>query len=89
MAQFRERLCRALTTLPLEQLTVLELTYFEGYGCREVASLMACPVETVKTRMFHARRKLRGLLSTARSTGSSPLHRRILAAVAAASNDGQ
>jgi RNA polymerase sigma factor (sigma-70 family) len=88
MSQVRECLCRALTTLPLEQLTVLELTYFEGYGCREVASLMKCPVETVKTRMFHARRKLRRMLSAVRGTASAPLHRRLLAAVAIASTDG-
>jgi RNA polymerase sigma-70 factor (ECF subfamily) len=89
MSQLRECLCRALTALPLEQLTVVELTYFEGYGCREVASLMECPVETVKTRMFHARRKLRRMLSAARGTASAPLHRRLLAAVAAASTDGR
>lgn len=84
MSQLRERLLRALTTLPPEQLTVLQLTYFEGYGCREVASLMQCRVETVKTRMFHARRKLRRMLS-ARGTVQAPLHRQLLAAVAAAS----
>jgi len=88
MSQLREYLHRALTTLPLEQLTVLELTYFEGYGCKEVASLMECPVETVKTRMFHARRKLRRMLSAARGTASTPLHRRLVAAVAAASTEG-
>jgi RNA polymerase sigma-70 factor (ECF subfamily) len=81
MSQLRERLRRALTALPLEQLTVLELTYFEGYGCREVASLLECPVETVKTRMFHARRKLRRMLSVTRSTVSAPLHRQLVAAV--------
>jgi RNA polymerase sigma factor (sigma-70 family) len=88
MSQLREWLSRALTKLPREQLTVLELTYFEGYGCREVASLMECPVETVKTRMFHARRKLRRMLSVARGTASAPFHRPVLAAVAAASTNG-
>ena len=87
LSQLREHLSRALTTLPLEQLIVLELTYFEGYGCREVASLMACPVETVKTRMFHARRKLRRILSVTRNTASAPLHRRLIGVVAAASID--
>jgi RNA polymerase sigma-70 factor (ECF subfamily) len=82
-AQLKERLHRALVRLPVEQLAVLELTYFEGYACREVASLMACPVETVKTRMFHARRKLRGLFLAAREL--APMHRRLAAAVAAGS----
>jgi RNA polymerase sigma-70 factor, ECF subfamily len=41
---------------------VLELTYYLGHSCAEVATIMECPVNTVKTRMFHARRKLRELL---------------------------
>ena len=27
-------------------------------GYREIAEIMGCPVDTVKTRMFHARRRL-------------------------------
>jgi RNA polymerase sigma-70 factor (ECF subfamily) len=41
---------------------VLELTYYLGHSCAEIAAIMECPVNTVKTRMFHARRKLRELL---------------------------
>ncbi|HEX4597765.1 MAG TPA: sigma factor-like helix-turn-helix DNA-binding protein, partial [Burkholderiaceae bacterium] len=35
------------------------------HGCayREIAEIMGCPVDTVKTRMFHARRRLRQFLS--------------------------
>src|SRR5262249_55709999 len=81
LSQLQERLRRALVTLPAEQLAVLELAYFEGYACREVATLMDCPVETVKTRMFHARRKLRRMFLFARE--AAPMHRRLIAAVAA------
>ena len=42
---------------------VIELAYYNGHSCREIAEIMACPVATVKTRMFHARRKLRDLLA--------------------------
>jgi len=49
----------ALAELPREQRAVLELTYFHGHSCQEIAELMGCPVNTVKTRMFHARLKLR------------------------------
>src|SRR4029079_6824657 len=35
---------------------VVDLTYFHGLGYREIAEIMGCPVDTVKTRMFHARR---------------------------------
>jgi len=31
-------------------------------GYREIAQIMNCPVGTVKTRMFHARQKLKDLL---------------------------
>lgn len=54
----------ALQRLPLEQRTVIELAYHVGHSCEEIASIMQCPVNTVKTRMFHARRKLRTLLTT-------------------------
>ena len=50
---------RALNRLPAEQRAVLELTYYLGYSCEEIAAIMECPVNTVKTRMFHARQKLR------------------------------
>lgn len=51
----------------LEQLSpdhrqVLELTYFGGFSYQEIADIAGCPVNTVKTRMFHARRRLRVLL---------------------------
>ncbi|MGE5337465.1 MAG: RNA polymerase sigma factor [Gemmatimonadota bacterium] len=58
----RDLLNRALATLPLEQRLVLELTYYLGHSCEEIAAMTECPVNTVKTRMFHARRKLRQLL---------------------------
>jgi DNA-directed RNA polymerase specialized sigma24 family protein len=32
-------------------------------GYREIAEIMGCPVATVKTRMFHARRHLKRILS--------------------------
>lgn len=58
-AELREWLGLALAALPIEQRVVLELTYYLGHSCEEVAAIMDCPVNTVKTRMFHARRKLR------------------------------
>ena len=41
----------------------VELTYYHDCHYREIAEIMGCPVDTVKTRMFHARRKLRVLLA--------------------------
>lgn len=53
---------RALAQLPAEQRLVIELTYYQGLSCHEVAEISDCPVNTVKTRMYHARRKLKVLL---------------------------
>ncbi|HEY4341072.1 MAG TPA: sigma-70 family RNA polymerase sigma factor [Steroidobacteraceae bacterium] len=62
-AELREWLGVALEKLPHEQRMVLELAYHIGHSCEEIAVIMECPVNTVKTRMFHARRKLKGLLT--------------------------
>lgn len=45
-----------------DQRSVVELTYFQGFSYQEIADIMDCPVNTVKTRMFHARRRLAKLL---------------------------
>ena len=63
--QLHAALLRALGGLSAEQRAVVNLTYFHGMGCREIAQIVGCPVDTVKTRMFHARRRLRTLLGGA------------------------
>ena len=62
--QLHARLAVALGALSIEHRAVMELTYYQGYSCREIAEIMGCPVATVKTRMFYARRRLRALLAT-------------------------
>ncbi len=52
----------ALMQLSPDHRQVVELTYFGGFSYQEIAQIAACPVNTVKTRMFHARRRLRVLL---------------------------
>jgi RNA polymerase sigma-70 factor (ECF subfamily) len=64
--QQRERIGQALDALSVEQRAAVEMTYFLGYSCRDVADVMGCPVDTVKTRMFYARRRLRQLLGASR-----------------------
>jgi len=61
--QLRHGVSRALDALPVEQRVVVSLTYYHGMAYQEIADTMGCPVNTVKTRMFHARQKLRGMLS--------------------------
>ena len=68
--EVKEWLARALAELPLEQRMVMEFAYLMGNSCEEIAAIMHCPVNTVKTRMFHAREKLR--LSLPRLAGGAP-----------------
>ena len=51
-----------LTRLPVEQRMALELTYTLGHSCEEVAAILDCPVNTVKTRLFRARETLKQVL---------------------------
>jgi len=53
----------AIDTLPVEQRAVVHLAYYHGLGYGEIADIMNCPVNTVKTRMFHVRRRLKLLLA--------------------------
>ena len=55
----RDWLRRGLDRLTPEHRLVVELTFFAGCSYVEIAEIAGCPVNTVKTRMFHARRKLR------------------------------
>lgn len=48
----------ALSTLTSNHRAVLELIAL-GYSGTEIASIVGCPENTVKTRTFHARRQLR------------------------------
>lgn len=58
----RQWIAFGLAALPDEQRMVLELTFLEGLAYAEIAEILDCPVNTVKTRVFHARRKLRAML---------------------------
>ncbi len=60
--ELRDLLDAALRHLSAEHRAVVELTYFYGCSYEEIAAISACPVNTVKTRMFHARAKLKKLL---------------------------
>lgn len=55
----------ALSQLSPEHRAVIELTYFEGLHYSEIAAIMGCPENTVKTRMHHARKNLAVILTPA------------------------
>jgi RNA polymerase sigma-70 factor (ECF subfamily) len=53
----------ALNALPPEQRAVVQLTYYHDMGYADIADVLGCPENTVKTRMFYARRRLASLLA--------------------------
>jgi len=64
--QSHDRLRRAIAALPPAQRAVVDLTFAEGCSYPEIAELLDLPLGTVKTRMFHARTRLRHALETDR-----------------------
>ena len=60
--QVQKLLLNAMDKLSSDHRVVVDLTYYHEAGYREIAEIMNCPVGTVKTRMFHARQKLKDLL---------------------------
>jgi RNA polymerase sigma-70 factor, ECF subfamily len=64
------RVRRALAELGSDQRRVLELAYFEGLSCTEIAERVAIPVGTVKSRLAAGLDRLRsGLISAGARTG--------------------
>jgi len=60
-----------ISRLPPKQHLVFTLAYCMDYSCEEIAAIVDCPVNTVKSRMFHARRKLRRSLRQLLRRGAS------------------
>jgi len=59
LAQARAAIDSALRALSADQRAAVELTYFHGFSYPEIAQIVDCPTDTVKTRMFHARKRLK------------------------------
>jgi RNA polymerase sigma factor (sigma-70 family) len=59
LAQARTAIDKALRALSVDQRAAVELTYFHGFSYPEIAQIVECPTDTVKTRMFHARKRLK------------------------------
>ena len=62
-SQSHRDLLEALGQLSPDHRAVINLAYFHDAGYREIAEIMDCPVDTVKTRMFHPRRHLKAKLA--------------------------
>jgi RNA polymerase sigma-70 factor (ECF subfamily) len=62
-ATLGELVGRLMNQLSAEHREVLHLAYREEMSVEEIAGVVDCPVNTVKTRMFYARKRLKTLLA--------------------------
>jgi len=61
-AQRREGVRHCMDKLSTEHRECVHLVFYEGLALGEVAAIQKCPENTVKTRLFHARQKLKNCL---------------------------
>lgn len=62
--QVDDGLQAALMALKLDYRTVIVLKHVQDFSYEEIASILECPIKTVKSRLFTARHALRDLLIT-------------------------
>lgn len=60
--QRREGVLHCMSKLGDEHRECVHLVFYEGMSVAEVADVQKCPEGTVKTRLYHARQKLRNCL---------------------------
>jgi RNA polymerase sigma-70 factor (ECF subfamily) len=60
--QRREGVRHCMDKLSDEHRECVHLVFYEGLSLAEVSTLQSCPENTVKTRLFHARQKLKNCL---------------------------
>ena len=65
----RERVQKALRTLPDQQREALELAYYGGFTQSELAERLGQPIGTIKSRMFTGLSRLRDLLAEPEAEG--------------------
>lgn len=56
------RLRQAVAKLPEKQRVVVQLHYFEGKSCEEIAQIVGCSIGTVWSRLHYACKRLRSVL---------------------------
>ena len=60
--ELKIRLLKAIQKLSVEQQMVVKLFYTESYTLKEISELLQISVGTAKSRLFHAREKLKSIL---------------------------
>jgi RNA polymerase sigma-70 factor (ECF subfamily) len=71
--ELHDWVARGLQQLPREQRTAIELAYYYGQSCSEIAAVMGCATGTVKAYLFHARTRLRNVLPALGGETAAPL----------------
>ncbi|WP_408035995.1 RNA polymerase sigma factor [Tenacibaculum aestuarii] len=56
---YRKKLRKAILELPENQRIIIQLFYLQNYSLKEIGELLGISVGTVKSRLFHAREKLK------------------------------
>ena len=60
--QTKKVLLKAIKALPLKQQLVIKLFYVEGYSLKQISDFLNISIGTSKSRLFHAREKLKLML---------------------------
>jgi len=55
----KEIVGKAISLLSLPEREVILLKYFQEYSYKEIAQVLNCPIGTVMSRLYYARKKLR------------------------------
>ncbi|WP_299113855.1 RNA polymerase sigma factor [uncultured Winogradskyella sp.] len=58
----KRRLIKSINELPANQKTVIRLFYLESYSVKQMSDLLEISEGTAKSRLFHAREKLKTIL---------------------------
>lgn len=62
--ELKRRLLRSIHELSEDQQVVVKLFYTQNYSLKEISALLNISVGTTKSRLFHAREKLKTILKT-------------------------
>jgi len=62
-AEISQLLEKALDRLPAKQREALDLLFMQGMRYEDISRIMDIPVNTVKTRVFYAKEKLKNILA--------------------------
>ena len=72
-----KKILEVFKTLSLEHQIVLKLFYLEAYGLKEISQMTGTSINTVKTRLFRAREKIKIELKKQKNEKRSRKNRRI------------